>query len=1332
MGVPASLVASLAANLVGLIAGRLGKSLVPPEEQALQRCFEAAFRAMLEELAPNLIKSKEKLGLLKDTLGRFLRDQGVLEELVNLVLLEREPDLDALRKKFDQVYESSTLQLDFDRAMAAFLRALYPALLNEASAPESPLFHRVALQRIQFLAQTLQGQQTTLREISRILQDLLDMVQQIAQPPRRLPTDYQAWIQNFLDAYLGTPENPVPFGGRKDALQALNDWLHNSKAPYLILTAPAGRGKSALLVRWLDHLRAQEPNRPVVFVPVSIRYGTNLSTVVFAALAVQLARVYREDPPTDPNTPGEVWKGICADYLRKEPPGGRLLVVMDGLDEAADWDVDAGLFPQNPPQGLKVAVSARVTATRPTTGAWRRALGWDHLPVQEMDLAPLSRDGLRDVLEKMGVPLDELARRPFIVKELHRLTQGDPLLVGLYVEDLWGKGEEALRLKPEDLQSLKPGYEGYLERWWEDQRRLWGHEAPLRERHVQEVLNLLATGLGSLPKEALLDLADPKAGLNSWTLDEALRPLARFVVHTSEGYIFGHPKLGEFFFNRLTPSERQALENRFLAWGERILEDLEAGRVAPQSAPTYVVRYYRAHLERAGAPLEAFRRLVETVAWARAWEALQGSYSGYLSDVQAVWRHAEDANREALSSWKAAPSAPDDSLTLPAIGLEIRCALIQASIHSLATNLPPELPALLVEHNLWTPAQALAYIHQMPNEEQRSEALVAFVPVLALKAPGTLAEAVEVARGIHARVPKCVALLALVSYLSQDLQEEILAAVHEIEEEYPRVEALAALIPHLPVDLQKGVVAEALAIAYRIRDTYARARALAALVPHLQRKQRQVLEEALDAARNIEDERYRVEALAALIPHLPVDLQKKTFAIAHSIERPWLRAKVFTSIVSVTPEKLRRKVLTETLKTIRSITDKNYRVRALAVFASSAPPNLRPKALEEALRTARSIDDQEKRIHTLVTLLPFLPPDSRLQLSEEILTVVRNLPDQNSFRNPRVEALIKLYPMLEDDIRSHVLDEILMYILNISGAYTRVQTLMALVPYLPKNFQKNILTMILATIRNIRWEKYQAEVLSNLVELSPLLTKDSRNQVLADALEIAHKIKRKRYRVEILAALSTYLSPEKREHILKEALATVYSIQWKNHRAEALSALATLAPLLPENLRRRVLSEALSAARSIRWAYNRTRLLAALAPHLEPDLQRKVLTEALKAAINIRDNDTRAQALATLAPLLPENLRRRVLSEALSAARSIRWAYNRTRLLAALAPHLAEMASQELYSLWSETLSMTARRARPDMLVDLQALVPVIQTLGGSKALVETFQAVQDVGRWWP
>lgn len=58
------------------------------------------------------------------------------------------------------------------------------------------------------------------------------------------------------------------------------------------LVAPAGRGKSALLARWLQQLDTQRT--AVAFVPVSIGYNTALGSVVFAALAGEIFRAIRD------------------------------------------------------------------------------------------------------------------------------------------------------------------------------------------------------------------------------------------------------------------------------------------------------------------------------------------------------------------------------------------------------------------------------------------------------------------------------------------------------------------------------------------------------------------------------------------------------------------------------------------------------------------------------------------------------------------------------------------------------------------------------------------------------------------------------------------------------------------------------------------------------------------------------------------------------------------------------------------------------------------------------------------------------------------------------
>jgi len=200
---------------------------------------------------------------------------------------------------------------------------------------------------------------------------------------------------------------------------------------------------------------------------------------------------------------------------------------------------------------------------------------------------------------------------------------------------------------------------------------------------------------------------------------------------------------------------------------------------------------------------------------------------------------------------------------------------------------------------------------------------------------------------------------------------------------------------------------------------------------------------------------------------------------------------------------------------------------------------------------------------------------------------------------------------------------------------------------------------------------------------------------------------------------------EKRVWTPAQGLAYARQVPDPWQRAEALEKLA---PHLPENL----LARALAAARGIRDAGDRAQALAALAPHLPPDERPQVLAQALAAARGIRDAGDRAQALAALAPHLPPDERPQVLAEALAAAREIGDAGDRARALAALAPRLAELPRPALYPLWDKTLPVLARRTRPDLLADLQALVPVIHALGGEAAITETARAIQDVAHWWP
>ncbi len=162
----------------------------------------------------------------------------------------------------------------------------------------------------------------------------------------------------------------------------------------------------------------------------------------------------------------------------------------------------------------------------------------------------------------------------------------------------------------------------------------------------------------------------------------------------------------------------------------------------------------------------------------------------------------------------------------------MRYALIEASIHSLAGNIPPELLVALVENRVWTPAAALAHARQMPDEGQRARALTDLAP----------------------RLPEDLREQAL---------REALAAARKIQRESARAQALAGLALR-PAEL--GHHKEALTTAREIQNESARAQALAGLALRLAELGH--YEKALAAAREIRDEGTRADPLRVLAKNL--------------------------------------------------------------------------------------------------------------------------------------------------------------------------------------------------------------------------------------------------------------------------------------------------------------------------------------------------------------------------------------------------------------------------------------------------------------------------------
>jgi hypothetical protein len=777
--------------------------------------------------------------------------------------------------------------------------------------------------------------------------------QTILQP---LPVSARGAVQRLLTYYTDNV-----FGGRDAELAALDGVLRGEQL-YTLMVAPTGRGKTALLVHWVNRLLGRGEWR-VIFVPISIRFGTAGEQMALEMLAASLADLHNDTAQfqRSDRSPFSL-REMIGDYLHRPLPAEtRCLLVLDGIDEAVGWEVGP-LCVVPPESSLKIVAAARQRADREYED-WREHLGWQPHRTRAFPLGNLDRAALIALLKAQDERLAALADDPAFVAQFERVSEGDPLTCNLLIKALLGN-----TLSPTDLSRRPPGLEAFLCDWVETLRKKRQESAAIRE-----LLALCAVAYGPLTSDDLSALA-PTVFSDQSAIVDAVRSdeVARFIITVGEhSYVFSHQRLREVFLERIyPPTERERLHRRMVDYGNAWWADRH------QPLSEYLRRFWLLHCTEVG-EWERIREVVSAIVptrdgsgveqpWQTARYAAEGSNSGYLGDLERLWTRAEQQGD---------------------LGLALRCALIAASLRSQSGKLSPELLVGLVQvgtpAGTWSAAAALEHIALMPDSERQANSLQALL-VAGIALPW--ARALEVALAIADKEARATALAALAPHLPPHLLADALAAARTIRDADDQVAALAALAPHLPAEQQPAVFAEALAAARAIRSDSNRATALAAFAPHLPAEQQPaVYAEALAAARAIRSDSNRATALAALAPHLPAEQQPAVYADALAAARTIRDADDQVAALAALAPHLPPHLFADALAAARAIRSDRNRARELAALAPHLPPHL----LADALAAARAIRSDSNRATALAALAPHLAATPALD--EQFVPTLRTL-----------------------------------------------------------------------------------------------------------------------------------------------------------------------------------------------------------------------------------------------------------------------------------------------------------------------------------------------------
>src|SRR5260370_42683158 len=156
------------------------------------------------------------------------------------------------------------------------------------------------------------------------------------------------------------------------------------------------------------------------------------------------------------------------------------------------------------------------------------------------------------------------------------------------------------------------------------------------------------------------------------------------------------------------------MHKRILERCNMVITQLNKGELLPEHAPSYIVQFYRKHLEDANEPIQRFLPLLSE-GWKRAWDVKGGLDAGFFDDVQAIWDKARVENKRLVMQ-------DEHALYL---ATEFQCALCLASRNSLEENVSPTLLAECVERKILRLEEATAYAKQISKQSQQAAALVA-------------------------------------------------------------------------------------------------------------------------------------------------------------------------------------------------------------------------------------------------------------------------------------------------------------------------------------------------------------------------------------------------------------------------------------------------------------------------------------------------------------------------------------------------------------------------------------------------------------------------------